>query len=153
MYEKNKTRSAYSIHQIDEEKLKAAPTIEKTLAKLDKFVATNLPDIDPKDIVLFGSNVAFDKSFLEEAYDRTGKKFPFDYHILDLPSIYFLWYATSHGKIPHKLTLNAMCKQKGVTNECPHSAMYDIAATVGILRNIMGKLNESEEGGCDKEGI
>jgi len=143
MYSKGENGySAYSIHEIEENDLKDAPTLNKVIVKLDRFIETNLSDVDPKDIVLFGTNVQFDNAFLHQAYDKVGKKWPFDYHILDLPSFYTSWYITQNKRLPESLRLKDMCIEVGISNDQPHSAIHDIATSVGILRHIVGEIDD-----------
>lgn len=144
MYEKSNTnnKSAFQVHGIDEKDLKEAPCLHDVISKLDKIVYSYDSNLDPKQIVLFGANVQFDLSFLKVAYEKLSKKWPYDYHILDLPSLYTFWYIKKHNKLPEELTLKSMCNETGVSNDQPHSAMEDIATSVGILRHITGEIKE-----------
>jgi len=73
---------------ITPESLETAPSLEKVIDKLLRFVKkhTGLLNGDRKEITIFGQNTKFDMNFLESAFATVGKKWPFDYHNVDLAS-------------------------------------------------------------------
>ena len=86
-----------------------------------------------KKVIMFGQNPTFDKGFLETAFVRQGWKFPFDFHVLALESMYVYHHLLKTGELPGDIGLKDICKAAGVENKQKHNAMSDIRATVDAL--------------------
>ena len=56
-------------------------------------VRTEFADLMPSDctVVPAGQNVRMDVIFLELAYKKCGIPYPFDYHVIDLATLYYAW--------------------------------------------------------------
>lgn len=126
------------------ESLKKAPVLKEALRSLETFVRSKIGDVNLKQVVIFGQNPAFDKSFLEKAFNDQGWLFPFDFHVVALESMFIHQYLIKNGEIPTDICLKDICKSAGVENKQKHNAMSDIRASVESLQNICPKLQKKQ---------
>jgi len=103
---------------------------------LETFARSKIGGMDLRQVVMFGQNPTFDKGFLEAAFEQQGWKFPFDFHVLALESMYAQYHLMRSGELPCYITLKDICKVAGVENKKKHNAMSDIRATVDALHKL-----------------
>jgi DNA polymerase III epsilon subunit-like protein len=77
------SEEAAAISGYDPEAWKDAPPVRQVLTEL----AAMLPE--GKTIVPAGQNVRMDVNFLERAYRNCGIPYPFDYHVIDLATLFY----------------------------------------------------------------
>jgi len=118
------------------EDLRTAPSPKDALRSLEMFVRGKIGAFDLKQVVMFGQNPTFDKGFLEAAYEQQGWKYPFDFHVLALESMYAHQYLLRTGELPSDIGLKDICKAAGVENRRKHNAASDIRATVDSLHQL-----------------
>jgi DNA polymerase III epsilon subunit-like protein len=121
---------------INPEDLRHAPLLKDTLRSLETFVRSKTADMELKKVIMFGQNPTFDKGFLEAAFMRQGWKFPFDFHVLALESMFVYHHLLKTGELPNDIGLKDICKVAGVENKQKHNAMSDIRATVDALHKL-----------------
>lgn len=129
--------NVYEYTGIDRAVIEQAPRPEAILNNFEDWISSNVLF---KNVQFFGQNVKFDYDFLHEEYNRQYKKFPFDYHIISLESLFFARSVIFDNRFPEKLTLKYMCDDLGVINNKPHSAISDIETTVLIAKRIIKSL-------------
>jgi oligoribonuclease (3'-5' exoribonuclease) len=96
----------------------------------------------PKDktVVPAGQNVRMDVMFLERAYRRAGVEWPFDYHVIDLATLYYAWSLVS-GEVVPALSLRQAATAAGLAKgPVPHRAMLDARLTLETFRHYVGLL-------------
>jgi oligoribonuclease (3'-5' exoribonuclease) len=69
------------------------PAVWAAEARPIREVLTELAEMLPKGrkVVPAGQNVRMDVLFLEKAYRACGIPWPFDYHVIDLATLYYAW--------------------------------------------------------------
>lgn len=87
------------------------------------------------DATMVGHNVAFDSSFLENSFSRTGIVNRMHYHKLDTLSIAFT-KLYGHESV-EKLSLRSLCEYLGVENKDAHTALSDARATFEVFEKLM----------------
>jgi len=118
------------------EDLQQAPPLKDALRALETFVRSKTGELDLKKTIMFGQNPTFDKGFLETAFVRQGWKFPFDFHVLALESMFVHHHLLKTGELPGNIGLKDICKVACVENKQKHNAMSDIRATVDALHKL-----------------
>lgn len=118
------------------EDLKTAPPSKDALRALEMFVRGKIGAFDLKQVIMFGQNPTFDKGFLEAAYEQQGWKYPFDFHVMALESMYAHQHLLRTGELPSDIGLKDICKAAGVENKQKHNAASDIRATVDSLHQL-----------------
>jgi len=99
-----------------------------------------------KEIMLFGQNVKFDISFLDAAYKANGWNYPFNYHSLDLSTVYWVWHHKEFGRPPFEMRLKSIAKHFNIENEKEHTALADISCSVDLYRRMMLDLQPRPKG-------
>lgn len=127
---------------IDPEDLKTAPPLDQVIAKLLSWVKRNtgLSNGDLKQVTPMGQNTKFDVTFLEAAFQKVGKKWPFDYHNIDLVSLYTSYYFLEFGELPENVGLKDICEHFNTDQLETHDAMNDIVMTVGMFKHILEEM-------------
>jgi DNA polymerase III epsilon subunit-like protein len=125
--------------------LQHAPHLKDTLRSLETFVRSKTGDMELKKVIMFGQNPTFDKGFLEAAFVRQGWKFPFDFHVLALESMFVYHHLLKTGELPNDIGLKDICKVAGVENKQKHNAMSDIRATVDALHKLCPKKSPTKK--------
>lgn len=111
-------------------------------AKGVREVLTELAALLPKTgkVVPAGQNVRMDVLFLERAYTACGIKYPFDYHVIDLATLFYAWSLVA-GEPVSALSLRQAATQAGLIHgPVPHRAMSDARLTLDTFRYYIGRL-------------
>ena len=96
----------------------------------------------PKDrtVVPTGQNVRMDVIFLERAFRNCEIDYPFDYHVIDLATLYYVWSLVA-GETVSALSLRQAATQAGLLEGAtPHRALDDARLTLETFRNYIGRL-------------
>jgi oligoribonuclease (3'-5' exoribonuclease) len=101
-------------------------------------IAAFLPK-GPK-VVPAGQNVRMDVIFLERAFRACGIPFPFDYHVIDLATLYYAWSLVA-GETAQALSLRQAATAAGlVSGPVAHRALADARLTLETFRHYVGRL-------------
>jgi hypothetical protein len=93
-----------------------------------------------KTIVPAGQNVRMDVSFLERAYRAIERPYPFDYHVIDLATLFYTWSLVA-GEPVAALSLRQAATNAGlIDGPVPHRAMADVRLTLDTFRHYVGRL-------------
>jgi len=93
-----------------------------------------------KTVVPAGQNVRMDVVFLERAYRRCGIPWPFDYHVIDLATLFYAWSLVA-GEPLAALSLRQAAVTAGlIDGPVPHRAMADARLTLETFRHYIGRL-------------
>ena len=94
-----------------------------------------------KTVVPAGQNVRMDVIFLERAYRACEMPWPFDYHVIDLATLYYAWSLVAGETLP-ALSLRQAANAAGlVKGPVPHRAMADARLTLESFRHYVGRLS------------
>ena len=81
-----------------------------------------------------------DVQFLERGYKSCGIAWPFDYHVIDLATLYYSWSLVA-GETVAALSLRQAATAAGlVKGPVPHRAMADARLTLETFRHYVGRL-------------
>ena len=87
-----------------------------------------------------GQNVRMDVLFLEKAYRGCEIDYPFDYHVIDLATLFYAW-SLVYGEPVASLSLRQAAVTAGlVDGKVPHRAMADARLTLETFRHYVGRL-------------
>lgn len=134
--------NVFEYTHIDPKELETAPKLKEVLRNLETFVRSKTGSMALGNVAIFGQNPKFDSSFLEAGYDSLGWKYPYDFHVIGLESVYAFHQFQKNGALPTGIRLKDICKKTGVKNEQAHDAVADIRATVEALRVLCGAPQE-----------
>jgi DNA polymerase III epsilon subunit-like protein len=139
--------SVYEYTGISEEDVSSAPELKQVLEKLVKWTKKHHGNLT--EITILGQNTRFDMSFLEASFKKIKQEFPFDYHCLDLVTLYTAYSLIHYGRLPDTVKLKDICKQMGATLPDgtwvfghAHHALHDARMTWCMFRQIIGRLRE-----------
>jgi oligoribonuclease (3'-5' exoribonuclease) len=91
-------------------------------------------------VVPAGQNVRMDVMFLERAYKRCGIPYPFDYHVIDLATLFYAWSLVA-GEPVAALSLRQAAITAGLADgPVAHRAMADARLTLETFRHYVGRL-------------
>ena len=100
----------------------------------------------PKDrvVVPAGQNVRMDGMFLERAYRNCEIPYPFDYHVIDLATLYYSWTLAA-GETAPALSLRQAATRAGLLDgPTAHQALDDARLTLETFRHYIGRLAPRE---------
>ncbi len=93
-----------------------------------------------KTVVPAGQNVRMDVIFLERAFRACELPYPFDYHVIDLASLFYAW-SLVQGEPVAALSLRQAALTAGlIDGPVPHRAMADTQLTLDTFRHYIGRL-------------
>jgi oligoribonuclease (3'-5' exoribonuclease) len=111
----------------------AAP-VRQVLSELVKLLPAR------KTVVPAGQNVRMDVQFLERAFKRCEMPYPFDYHVIDLATLFYAW-SLVNGEPVATLSLRQAAATAGlIDGPIPHRAMADTRLTLESFRHYVGRL-------------
>ncbi len=91
-------------------------------------------------VVPSGQNVRMDVIFLERAYKACGIPWPFDYHVIDLATLFYGWSLVAGEQVP-ALSLRQAATRAGLVGDgVAHRAMADARLTLETFRHFIGRL-------------
>jgi oligoribonuclease (3'-5' exoribonuclease) len=111
-------------------------------AKPVRQVLTELAALLPKDLTVVpaGQNVRMDVMFVERAYKGCGIPYPFDYHVIDLATLFYAWSLVA-GEPVAALSLRQAAITAGLAGgPVAHRAMADARLTLETFRHYVGRL-------------
>ena len=112
-----------------------AVPVRQALTELSEL----LPKVDK--LVPAGQNVRMDVQFLEKAYRACSLPYPFDYHVIDLATLYYAWSLVA-GETVSALSLRQAATTAGlVEGNVPHRALADARLTLETFRHYVGRLS------------
>ena len=128
------SEEAARIFGYDEEVWAQAPGVRQVL--------TEFADLMPSDctVVPAGQNVRMDVIFLELAYKKCGIPYPFDYHVLDLATLFYSWSLVAGEAVPALSLRQAAVTAGLIQGQVPHRAMADARLTLETYRYYIGRL-------------
>ena len=93
-----------------------------------------------KTVVPAGQNVRMDVQFLERGFKNCGIPYPFDYHVIDLATLYYSWSLVAGETVP-ALSLRQAALNAGLTDgPVLHRALADARLTLETYRHYIGRL-------------
>jgi DNA polymerase III epsilon subunit-like protein len=133
------SEEAARIFGYDEAVWAAAPGVRQVLTELSALL--------PRDctVVPSGQNVRMDVSFLERAYRSCEIPYPFDYHVIDLATLYYAWSLVA-GETVSALSLRQSATTAGLLHEdgIAHRALADARLTLDTFRHFIARLAPRE---------
>ena len=105
-------------------------------------VLSELGEMLPRGLTVVpaGQNVRMDVQFLERAYKSCALPFPFDYHVIDLATLFYAWSLVVGETLP-ALSLRQAATNAGlIDGAVPHRAMADSRLTLETFRYFVGRL-------------
>jgi DNA polymerase III epsilon subunit-like protein len=91
-------------------------------------------------VVPAGQNVRMDVIFLELGYKSCGLPFPFDYHVVDLATLFYAWSLVA-GERVSALSLRQAATTAGLASgSVAHRALADARLTLETFRHFVGRL-------------
>ena len=91
-------------------------------------------------VVPAGQNVRMDVMFLERAYKACELPYPFDYHVIDLATLFFAWSLIA-GEPVSALSLRQAASHAGLARSgTAHHALEDTRLTLETFRHFIGRL-------------
>jgi DNA polymerase III epsilon subunit-like protein len=127
------------------------PAVWAAEARPVRDVLGELAGLLPKGkvVVPAGQNVRMDVQFLERAYRSCGIEYPFDYHVIDLATLFYAWSLVA-GETVSALSLRQAATTAGlVDGTVPHRALADARLTLETFRHYVGRLAPRGLGGAD----
>ena len=105
-------------------------------------VLGELTELLPKGhtVVPAGQNVRMDVQFLERAYRSCALAFPFDYHVIDLATLFYAWSLVTGETLPAFSLRQAASTAGLIDGAVPHRAMADARLTLETFRYFVGRL-------------
>jgi len=121
-----------------EEAWRDAPPLRQVLGELNGLLPANAL------VVPAGQNVRMDVAFLERAYRHCQIPYPFDYHVIDLVTLFYTWSLLT-GERVSALSLRQAALTAGLIDSAiPHRAMADAELTLETFRHFIGRLAPRE---------
>ncbi|MCP5065172.1 MAG: 3'-5' exonuclease [bacterium] len=103
---------------------------------------TEVTELLPKGrvVVPAGQNVRMDVMFLQRAYQKCGIPYPFDYHVIDLATLFYAWSLVEGETLP-ALSLRQAATTAGLMKgSVAHRALADARLTLETFRYYVGRL-------------
>jgi DNA polymerase III epsilon subunit-like protein len=106
-------------------------------------VLTEIAEMFPEDkvVVPAGQNVRMDVTFLELAYSKCEIPYPFDYHVIDLATLFYSWSLVTGDQVS-ALSLRQAATTAGLLEggAVAHRALEDARLTLECFRHYIGRL-------------
>jgi DNA polymerase-3 subunit epsilon len=116
------------------EEWRDAPPVRQVLNEISALLPQG------KVVVPAGQNVRMDVLFLERAFRGCEIPYPFDYHVIDLASVFYAWSLVA-GEEVAALSLRQAATTAGLLDgSVPHRAMADTRLTLETFRHYIGRL-------------
>lgn len=130
------TAEAAEIFGYDEKLWSQAPPVRQVLTEISELLPSD------KTVVPAGQNVRMDVLFLERAYKKCEIPYPFDYHVIDLATLFYSWSLVA-GERVKSLSLRQAATEAGLLHgaKVEHRALADARLTLETFRHYIGKLS------------
>jgi DNA polymerase III epsilon subunit-like protein len=129
------SKSAAEIFGYDEALWAEAPPLRQVLTELVAML--------PKDrkVIPAGQNVRMDVIFLERAFQKCEIPYPFDYHVLDLATLFYSWSLVA-GEPARAISLRQAATTAGLlgSDGVAHRALEDARLTLECFRHYIARL-------------
>ncbi len=133
------SKEAAAIFGYDEAVWAKAPGVRQVLSEIVERL--------PKDrkVIPAGQNVRMDVLFLERAFKNCGIPYPFDYHVLDLATLFYSWSLVA-GEPARAISLRQAATTAGLLGDdgVAHRALEDARLTLECFRHYIGRLAPRE---------
>jgi oligoribonuclease (3'-5' exoribonuclease) len=93
-----------------------------------------------KTVVPAGQNVRMDVLFLERGFKKCGIPYPFDYHVIDLATLYYSWSLVAGETVPALSLRQAALNAGLIDGPVAHRALADAQLTLETYRHYIGRL-------------
>ncbi|MEE3326871.1 MAG: 3'-5' exonuclease [Myxococcota bacterium] len=126
---------AAEIFGYDEKLWSEAPPVRQVLSEISAMLPAD------KIVVPAGQNVRMDVIFLERAYKNCELPYPFDYHVIDLATLFYSW-SLVFGERIRSLSLRQAATEAGLLHgeTVRHRALADARLTLETFRHYIGRL-------------
>jgi DNA polymerase III epsilon subunit-like protein len=132
-----------AINKLELDDLENAPTIDVVLKQVEEAMGT--------DVTIANYGGIYDINFLQEAYKKCLRTYPFDYHVFNIWGTFMLYMQQenlypSAGMRPEGFRLEDVAVALGIAiPENRHDALIDCRVEADILRGILssGSLGEN----------
>ena len=125
---------AAAIFGYDREVWDKAPGVRQVLNEMVEMLPKR------SKVVPAGQNVRMDVIFLERAFGKCEIAYPFDYHVIDLATLFYSWSLIS-GEEAGALSLRQAAQTAGLLDGVvEHRAMADTRLTLETFRHYIGAL-------------
>jgi len=133
------TPEAAAIFGYDPELWAQAPGLRQVLGEIVALLPTD------RKVVPAGQNVRMDVLFLERAFRSCSVAYPFDYHVLDLATLYYAWSLVA-GEPARSISLRQAASTAGLLGEggVAHRALEDARLTLECFRHYIARLAPRE---------
>jgi DNA polymerase III epsilon subunit-like protein len=128
------TEEAAAISGYDPEAWRNAEPVRQVLTEFAALCPAG------KTVVPAGQNVRMDVQFVERAYKNCGIPYPFDYHVIDLASLFYSWSLVSGERVAALSLRQAAVTAGLLKGSVPHRAMADTRLTLDTFRYYIGRL-------------
>jgi oligoribonuclease (3'-5' exoribonuclease) len=128
------TAEAAAISGYDPEVWKDAVPLRQALREMAALLPAR------RTVVPAGQNVRMDVQFLERAYRNCDLPYPFDYHVIDLATLFYVWSLVSGEQVAALSLRQAATQAHLVKGNVPHRAMADTRLTLETFRYYVGRL-------------
>jgi len=129
-----------AISGYSEEAWQGAPPLRQVLGELSDLMPANAL------VVPAGQNVRMDVAFLERGYRGCEIPYPFDYHVIDLVTLFFTWSLIAGEGVPTLSLRQAALTAGLIEGTVPHRAMADAELTLETFRYFVGRLAPRDPG-------
>jgi len=138
------TASAREIFGYDEALWADAVPLRQALGEITAMCDALPGDRSDRKVVPSGQNVRMDVLFLEKGFASCEMRSPFDYHVIDLASLFYSWSLVAGEKVP-ALSLRQAATTAGlIDGPVPHRALDDARLTLSTFRHYIGALGLRE---------
>lgn len=129
------TKEAAAIFGYDEALWAKAPGVRQVLTEIVEMLPKG------RKVIPAGQNVRMDVLFLERAFKSCGIPYPFDYHVLDLATLFYSWSLVA-GEPARAISLRQAATTAGLLGEegVAHRALEDARLTLECFRHYVGRL-------------
>ena len=105
-------------------------------------VLTEFAEMMPRGKLVLpsGQNVRMDVQFIELAYENCEIRYPFDYHVIDLATLFYSWSLVTGDGISALSLRQAAVTAGLIQGQVPHRAMADARLTLETFRHYVGQL-------------
>jgi len=129
------TKEAAAIFGYDEALWAKAPGVRQVLTEIVEMLPKG------RKVIPAGQNVRMDVLFLERAFKSCGIPYPFDYHVIDLATLFYSWSLVA-GEPIRAISLRQAATTAGLLGEqgVAHRALEDARLTLECFRHYVGRL-------------